>query len=346
MAGTNDFQVFAGASGSNVITQPTYLSLAARTTGFVSGIAQSAQLNKVWRQSSIVASMIAQFIVDNTGASATDDGTTAQLEQNFELALQTITRIKLSSTLNLFVNTATGADTNNGTSQSPTKTIGAALKLGFSAYDYGGNALIINIAAGTYNESVNINGVPLGCSSITLLGNNAAPSSVIISVTNANAVSGAGSTNLALQGVTVQASGTGAVGFGITAILSQISVQNVIFGSCGNAQISAGGNAFVIASGPLTFQGTSGFGVAAESCSSVFLNGINVTFAGGCAYTQSWALATQSGSFNASGVVFAGSFTGTRYNGNFNSSFFVNGAGPTYFPGTVAGILANNAVYA
>ncbi|WP_124836008.1 hypothetical protein [Burkholderia glumae] len=82
MAATNDFLAFGGGSSPNVIDQPTYAALPARLTGFQSGVAQSAQLNKVWRQSSIMAAVLAQFIVVRTGQSATDDGTTATLLNN------------------------------------------------------------------------------------------------------------------------------------------------------------------------------------------------------------------------------------------------------------------------
>ncbi|WP_156440960.1 hypothetical protein [Burkholderia sp. ABCPW 14] len=55
--------------------------------GFQSGTAQSDQLNKVWRQSSIMAAVVAQFIVNQTGQNATDDGTTATLLSNLATAV-------------------------------------------------------------------------------------------------------------------------------------------------------------------------------------------------------------------------------------------------------------------
>ncbi len=85
---TNDFLPFAVGSGANVISQSAY---AAETTvlndGFQTGVAQSSQFNKVWRQSSIISAMIGQFIVNRTGQNATDDGTTATLLANFEAAI-------------------------------------------------------------------------------------------------------------------------------------------------------------------------------------------------------------------------------------------------------------------
>lgn len=87
MATQNDFLPFATGPGANVVDQATYAALGALTTGFLSGTAQSTQLNKVWRQSSIVAAVIAQFIVAQTGQAAVDDGTTATLLANFTKAV-------------------------------------------------------------------------------------------------------------------------------------------------------------------------------------------------------------------------------------------------------------------
>ncbi|MCA8177437.1 hypothetical protein LGM48_24260 [Burkholderia multivorans] len=87
MATQNDFLPFATGPGANVVDQATYAALGALTTGFLSGTAQSGQLNKVWRQSSIMAAVIAQFIVAQTGQAAVDDGTTATLLANFTKAV-------------------------------------------------------------------------------------------------------------------------------------------------------------------------------------------------------------------------------------------------------------------
>ncbi|WP_175908352.1 hypothetical protein [Burkholderia sp. BCC1640] len=84
----NNFKPFATAGAANVMAQADYESLAALLTGFQSGTAQSQQLNKVWRQSSIMAAVLAQFIVDLTGQDAIDDGTTATLLANLKMAVQ------------------------------------------------------------------------------------------------------------------------------------------------------------------------------------------------------------------------------------------------------------------
>ncbi|WP_198389686.1 hypothetical protein [Burkholderia ubonensis] len=92
---TNDFLAFGGGGAANVIDQATYAALAARLTGFQSGTAQSAQLNKVWRQSSIMAAVVAQFAADYSGQNSTDDGTTPTLEANLIAAIRNVTKVSV-----------------------------------------------------------------------------------------------------------------------------------------------------------------------------------------------------------------------------------------------------------
>lgn len=80
-----DFQVFAGAGGANVLSQADYLALAALGPGFTSGILPSANLNKVLRQASIMSAVLADYIVQASGQPAIDDGTTATLLANLTL---------------------------------------------------------------------------------------------------------------------------------------------------------------------------------------------------------------------------------------------------------------------
>lgn len=88
MANTSDFLPFAVGSGANVLSQGDYAALTAvLANGFQAGTAISAQLNKVWRQSSIMSAVIGQFIANNSGQNAVDDGTIATLLANFGKAL-------------------------------------------------------------------------------------------------------------------------------------------------------------------------------------------------------------------------------------------------------------------
>jgi hypothetical protein len=109
---SNDFIPFAVGGSANVITQSAYAALTSITqNGFQSGIAQSNQLNKVWRQSSIMAAVLAQFIVDQSGQNAVDDGTTATLEANLLAAIKNATKQTVILTDTGVANAYTAANT-------------------------------------------------------------------------------------------------------------------------------------------------------------------------------------------------------------------------------------------
>lgn len=72
----NEFLPFGTAANANVLPNADYQALPARTSGFGSGVAKSEELNSVWRQASTIASVVAQFIVDNTGNDVLDNGNT------------------------------------------------------------------------------------------------------------------------------------------------------------------------------------------------------------------------------------------------------------------------------
>lgn len=87
----NDFLTFATGSGANVESQSDYVADSSTLqNGFSSGVAQSGKLNKVWRQSSIMSAVLAQFIVNNSGQPAIDDGTTAALLNNLTIAINAL----------------------------------------------------------------------------------------------------------------------------------------------------------------------------------------------------------------------------------------------------------------
>ncbi|EPJ5863793.1 hypothetical protein JRA82_004652 [Raoultella ornithinolytica] len=83
----NNFKPFAIAAGANVATQAEWEALIALATGFTAGIARSGQINKALRQSTVIASILGQFIADKTGLDVLDDGDTSKLLNQLILAL-------------------------------------------------------------------------------------------------------------------------------------------------------------------------------------------------------------------------------------------------------------------
>lgn len=70
---TNEILPFASTdTGTNLLTQPEYVSDAQRTTGNQPGIARSKLVNKALRQSSLLAAGLAEFIADYQSNNVTD----------------------------------------------------------------------------------------------------------------------------------------------------------------------------------------------------------------------------------------------------------------------------------
>lgn len=90
----NNYKAFATDPLANVLDQASYEALAALTLGYQAGIAQSNQLNKTWRQSSVVASVVAQYIANQTGLDVLDDGDTAALLAKLTTAITVGSGIK------------------------------------------------------------------------------------------------------------------------------------------------------------------------------------------------------------------------------------------------------------
>lgn len=93
---TSQILQYAGDPSANVISQATYAALAALTTGFTSGTALSAQLNKVWRQSNFMASGFAAWMVDQS-VSVLDDGDLSGLVDDITQALSNFISNKFGS---------------------------------------------------------------------------------------------------------------------------------------------------------------------------------------------------------------------------------------------------------
>lgn len=86
----NEFLPFGTAEGANVLSAEEYQYLQSRLQGFMSGVARSAELNTVWRQSSVMAAAIAQLIVDNDNEDVLDDGDFHTLKNRIESVIEKI----------------------------------------------------------------------------------------------------------------------------------------------------------------------------------------------------------------------------------------------------------------
>jgi len=353
---TNDFKVFAGAGGANVISQALYAVQSWLSTGWTSGILPSAWINKPIRQASIISSMIAQFIVDRTGQNAVDDGTTATLEALFIAALNQLQRIKLVADLNIYVAT-TGSDSlNTGlTIGSPFLTIQHAYNYVQAAYDVNGFNVFINIAAGTYaatgSSLLLANGPAPGVfgNPITLLGNVSSPGTVILQTTGAVTIDCAQGAKVQTQGLTMTS------GTGFDTVRSESGSiftvgQATTFGSSGGNQLVASSSGVIQAgTSPYTITGGGASHLFAQTGGSINVaSGNTVTLTGTPAFSTAFAIASAVGAIQSvqNTSPYSGAATGPRYLAQINGVINTNGGGGTYFPGGSAGSVASGGQYA
>ncbi|EBG5996203.1 TPA: hypothetical protein P2B44_003804 [Salmonella enterica subsp. enterica serovar Emek] len=71
---TNNFKPFATAANANVTAQADWEALPDLLSGFMTGKASSAQVNKAIRQASFIAAALAQYTANKSGLDVLDDG--------------------------------------------------------------------------------------------------------------------------------------------------------------------------------------------------------------------------------------------------------------------------------
>lgn len=86
----NQIYPIATAPGANVLDSGAWQTSLARLNGFSAGTAPSNAFNKAWRGSSVIASALAQFVVDTTGLDVLDDGDVSGFNAKLKAALATI----------------------------------------------------------------------------------------------------------------------------------------------------------------------------------------------------------------------------------------------------------------
>ena len=110
MTGTTDILQFAGGGSANVLTQAQYAALTTiLADGFSTGTALAPQLNKVWRQSSFIASGLANFIA-NRGINVPDDGNLTALIAEIESAMNAYLVKSVAGAANVTLNAVTEAN--------------------------------------------------------------------------------------------------------------------------------------------------------------------------------------------------------------------------------------------
>lgn len=340
----NDFRTFGsgtppndGGPSANTLSNAAYGSLAARTTGFQSGIARSVELNKVWRQSSLITSMIGQFMAD-TGFDAVDDGSITTLEANFINAIHAITQIKVvAPNLQFYVSVA-GSDSNDGTTQqTPWRNVQTAIARVYSLYNFQGNAVTINVAPGTYAENVLITGAPIGCRAVTIVGDENNPGGVVISGSNAACFQiTSTAVEITIAGMTLTSAGGNA--WGVNCVQSAVIIRNMLLSSCANPQVESSTGGVVFTQGTIHFNGSNNWGFFAQTGGGIEIAAATVLDFQAPNYAQQFLTGTLNGTIQLTpDVTLVGSFSGKSFLADRSGAINVFGRGPAFYPNNIVG---------
>lgn len=257
----------------------------------------------------------------------------------------------VTANFDLYVNAATGNDNNNGLSPATAMaTIQGAVSRAFQ-YPPSQFLITIHVADGTYGKWTTPS---WSGSRIVIEGNAAAPGNVLIDNTsgvNVHCCRVDGQNEVEIRYVKVQNTGTVGSGGFVAVNGGILKTRNTVSGvvSSGAAFQGYGGGQVQI-NGPHTFSG---------DMSSAFVGnyGGQVSIANSASVSFSISTPITVGTFaNAStlGMVYMGppsptftgsAVTGKRYEANVNGIITTNGAGPNYFPGTVAGSTSTGGQY-
>ncbi|MBS0237614.1 MAG: DUF2793 domain-containing protein [Proteobacteria bacterium] len=228
------------------------------------------------------------------------------------------------------------ANTTGGAFKTIQKAVNVALALDCATY-----AVVIQVADGTYNETV-VMGSPMLNGTLRILGNTATPTNVMVNgVTDCFQV-----TNNAT--LTVQ-------GFGLVAAAGRYALYSNASGAMFFDRVDFGATTghHVMVSGIGLIQGASGqtytiSGGATRhlSCTrggAIYIGNMTVTITGTPALL--FAYTDRLSQIDVASNTFIGSATGNRYSVTQNGLINTNGGGASYLPGSGSGTISNGGLY-
>ena len=244
---------------------------------------------------------------------------------------------QLTSNADLYVNTSTGNDSNNGlTLATPKKTIGAAVLAAWSFTPSSTFGVTIHVAAGTYTESV-VTPVFAG-PNLTIDGGVTA--TTLVSTSSQACFLVQGPNTLTVKNLTVQSGGSNVGGFSATGgatLITTATASNAITGNVFAA--NSGAN---VSPGVHTFNGNFGSAFFAQSGGTINAPTVNYTIGAAITAATAFAWSFLTGVINmpiSAPATFTtpGNLTGKKFQADANGVIYQSGLGVNYFPGTVAG---------
>ncbi|MFK4538036.1 hypothetical protein ABIA00_006219 [Bradyrhizobium ottawaense] len=246
-------------------------------------------------------------------------------------------RTVLTASANYYVNGSTGSDTNDGLSSGAAfatlqKAMDVVAALDCSIYD-----VTANVANGTYAALVLKS--YLGSGSVTFQGNNASPSSVVISATAAALSTTAVGGRFIVSGARVQSSTAQDVA---VSSATSVTIQNMEYnGSSANFRIYAnsGGQLTCAGANHKVLTGGIGLFLVGDGAAKLTTSSATFTFGANVTYSGATFTARRFGYCECPSMTFTlGGFTVTGQRHAIAQCSGTAAAGvSTFFPGTVAG---------
>lgn len=351
----NDFLPVATQGTPNVQPQVDYAGSQQQEEGYQIGeVPSSSSWNKMMRQASSIAAVVATFLVNATGLAMIDDGDIA----GKAAIMQSAFRLKLLADTTFFIATTGSDSTGDGSVGNPWRTAQHAVNLLASSYDMNGHIVTIQRADGNYTDAVVVNGQLVGqtgAASLIFSGNAVTPANVKVTVANGQCYNSTYGAVFTIQNQQLKTTGSGS---GLNASFgSGIVYANMRFDACASSYISASNNSWIQASGATPFTAIAN----ANSASSIHVvgnsnhlatTGQTFTWTGPITYSVCNVIVSTGGSvdFGASAtgqatIASSGVITGTKYIAQVNGTINSNGQGAGYLPGTGAGTTATGGQY-
>ena len=211
-------------------------------------------------------------------------------------------------------------------------TIQKGLDVAYGTLDLGGFTVVIQARTATYTTPLVVNTPQVGAGLVSIRGDNATPSNVVISVTSAQAVTVTNGAKLDVRDLKVQTT-TGGSGLYVERA-GILLFRNIDFGTVANAHIHSTDGGNLIAEGNYAVTGNAGRHWLCGGPSTLRVAGRTITISNSPTFTN-WAEALIVCSLVAAANTYTngGTVTATRYSVTLNAVLFTNGAS-TGLPGT------------
>jgi hypothetical protein len=209
------------------------------------------------------------------------------------------------------------------------KAIDVVARLDLSIHD-----VVIQVGNGTYTGA-NVLKTLIGAGSATIRGDVSSPSNVVVSTTSASCFSGSNiQGRWHIEGFKLQTTTSGA-GLDVNNA-TRLTFGAMDFGACAGNHVTVQNGGVVTGTANYTISGN-----AANHWSllqaTLDISSITVTLSGTPAFSGQFFHAQRLSYARVFGITFSGSATGIRYTVSYGAVVFTNGAGTSYFPGSVAG---------